>query len=149
MASVGGDQVEHRTSALAQEHRQATEQHGEVVVQRCGGCAAVQYPPLLRCSACGGTDLMWTPAGTKGIVATWVTVHGQADTPSMSIPGRLRDRTPYATVFLNPDRAPNVRIAALHFPDEAAAELAVGARVSVALEDVGGRRLPVCTVLAD
>lgn len=129
---------------LAADYRASSEQRRQVLIQRCPICASRYFPPQLRCSKCGAQELEWEPCGSRGRIKTWVTVHGQEETASMSVPRRLKERTPYSTVFLALDDAPEIRIAALYFHGSDDYDLKVGAPMTVHLEDVDGRPVPVC-----
>jgi uncharacterized OB-fold protein len=41
---------------------------GRLIVQECGGCSLVRYPPSHRCAACGSAEWTWLETSGKGRV---------------------------------------------------------------------------------
>jgi uncharacterized OB-fold protein len=120
--------------AMADEHRALVRAQGSPVVQRCDECRLPSFPPMLGCPRCGSSQLSWILAGKTGTVGTFVTVHRRDATPSMTIPRRLLDQIPYTSVYITPDKAPEVRIAALMTGTQQG-DLAVGSRVQLHVAD--------------
>jgi uncharacterized OB-fold protein len=124
---------------LADQYQAVLRQAGEPLVQRCTACASTYFPPLLSCRCCHSDALVWAPAGRRGVVGTFVTVHTRDSTPSMSIPRRLLDDVPYTSVYVEPLDTPGVRLPALMVGEQQAA-LAVGDVVELEVPEVGPLR---------
>ncbi|HEY8545280.1 MAG TPA: Zn-ribbon domain-containing OB-fold protein [Acidimicrobiales bacterium] len=74
---------------------------GRLVLQRCGACGRLRFPPAPVCSHCGSWDTTWDEVDGHGEVYSWVVVH-HAVTPA------LRGEVPYAVALV--ELAPGVRI---------------------------------------
>lgn len=48
---------------------------GELRIQRCDGCGALQHPPGVRCPVCGSMQLGWTVASGRGTLYSWAVPH--------------------------------------------------------------------------
>jgi len=60
--------------ALGAPYWDALREH-RIVVQECTACAALQHPPLPRCSHCLCSDLGWREMRPEGTVYTYAVVH--------------------------------------------------------------------------
>jgi hypothetical protein len=63
-----------RITPLDAQHWEATTR-GELLVQRCAGCARWQWPAATRCPGCGADALAWERASGHGKVHTYTVVH--------------------------------------------------------------------------
>jgi uncharacterized OB-fold protein len=117
-AALAGCDVTAGAQGLADQYHALLREHRVPLVQRCAACASAYFPPLLNCRSCHSDELAWVPAGARGRVGTFVTVHTREQTPSMSIPRRLLDEVPYSSVYVEPDEFPGVRIPALMVGDQ-------------------------------
>jgi len=142
MAATGPDglvatcDVAAGSQGLADQYHALLAEHRMPLVQQCKACSTAYFPPLLSCRSCHSDELAWAPAGARGRVGTFVTVHTRDATPSMSIPRRLLDEVPYTSVYVEPDGAPHLRIPALMVGD-GQQHLAVGDRVELAVPGSG------------
>jgi uncharacterized OB-fold protein len=48
---------------------------GELMLQRCGSCAAFMWPVKPRCVECFSADVEWTPASGRAELYSFVVVH--------------------------------------------------------------------------
>lgn len=94
---------------------------GELLVQRCADCGALQYPPRPMCSQCASFEREWTPVSGRGVVYSYVVTH-QAVHPSYE--GHL----PYATVIVELEEG--LRVTS-NLVDVAPDEIEVGMAVEV------------------
>lgn len=131
------------TDGLADQFRALTTEHRRVLAQRCRNCSQAQFPPLLACAACNGTDLWWADVGGSGVVTHWVTVHTAETTPAFTVPRRLGELVPYATVFVQPDAVDGVFRIPTFMTGPRLAELEHALPVNVSIVDVAGRPLAV------
>lgn len=76
---------------------------GQLAIQQCQTCAAVQHPPEVICHACHGFDLGWKNVSGQAIIYSFTrTVH-----PPNSL---LRARGPYNVALLELDDHPEIRM---------------------------------------
>jgi hypothetical protein len=100
---------------------------GELRVQHCAACTAVQFPPRARCIACGAQRLDWRAVPPHGTVYSVTVVH--------RAPGAaFRDRVPYVIALV--DVAPGARLM-VNVLDCAPGSVTVGTRVRVGFEPRG------------
>jgi uncharacterized OB-fold protein len=135
-AGLAGCDVAAGAQGLADQYHALLREHRVPLVQRCAACDSAYFPPLLSCRSCHADDLSWVPAGTRGRVGTFVTVHTREQTPSMSIPRRLLDDVPYTSVYVEPDDFPGLRLPALMVGDQQQL-LAVGLPVELEVPGEG------------
>ena len=128
--TLGQCNVAAGAQALADEFREVASEHQVALAQSCDSCNTVLFPPMLGCPACASDRLSWIDCGVRAKVGTFVAVHTAEATPSMGIPGRLRDKVPYASVFAIPDDYPAIRLAALVIGDDVA-KVQIGAAVTL------------------
>jgi uncharacterized OB-fold protein len=84
----------------------AAARRGVLAVCRCGGCGQVLHPPRGICSACHGTDVVWTPVAPRARLVSW-TVAEHAVHPAFPVP--------YTVVLVELDDEPEVRLVG-HLP---------------------------------
>jgi uncharacterized protein len=58
---------------------------GQLLIQRCSGCASFRHPPQPRCPACGSFDYDAVPASGEGTLHSFVVVH-HPQTPGFAYP---------------------------------------------------------------
>jgi uncharacterized OB-fold protein/acyl dehydratase len=59
--------------------------NGQLLIQRCSGCASFRHPPQPRCPACGSFDYDAVPASGEGTLHSFVVVH-HPQTPGFAYP---------------------------------------------------------------
>jgi uncharacterized protein len=91
--------------------------HGELRLQRCASCHAVQHPPEPLCMTCGSGDLDHTVASGRGAVFSRVTYH------EPHLPGFAY---PYVVAVVTLDEGPRVIANVI---GAGAGEVAIGDRV--------------------
>lgn len=91
---------------------------GELTLQHCRGCARAVFPPRVLCPHCGGEALEWRAAGGGGEVHSTTTVR--------MLP---KGQEPYNVTLVALDEG--VRL----MGRAAAAQVAIGSRVRVSVED--------------
>ena len=77
---------------------------GELRIQRCGNCDAVQFPPRSRCGGCGSDRLDWVSVEPRGEVYSFTVVHRAPITsfrPDVPYVVALVDVAPGARLMLN------------------------------------------------
>jgi len=47
---------------------------GELLLQRCTACGAMQFPPRRHCGSCLGDALAWRAASGRGRITSWTVV---------------------------------------------------------------------------
>jgi uncharacterized OB-fold protein len=99
---------------------------GELRIQRCTACGTFRHPPRPACAPCGATDREWVTASGRGEVWSFTVIHPP------TLPA-FADRTPYGAVVVRLDEGVFLVSALVDCPVD---ELAVGARVEVAISEV-------------
>ena len=94
---------------------------GELLVQRCTGCATVLPPEARTCPSCGSAELEPTVVSGLGRLVTWVVVT-QAPIPV------LAGAVPYVTAVVELDEGPWLMVRLI---DAEPADLSVDDRVRV------------------
>lgn len=61
-------------NALSQPYWDAAAR-GQLVLQRCGRCAAVRHYPRLLCDRCHAKEVDWVPASGRGRIHSWTVCH--------------------------------------------------------------------------
>jgi hypothetical protein len=126
---------------------------GRLALQRCGDCGRLRYPPGAGCPGCGGGATTWTEVSGRGTIYSYAIVV-QAIQPG------FRDWAPYPLVVVELDEQRGVPgpddglrlVANLLTPDlrpEPEERVAIGARVQVLFQDVGGLVLPQFRLAGD
>jgi uncharacterized OB-fold protein len=108
---------------------------GELRVQHCEACDALQFPPRAVCLACRSTALAWTVVPPRGAIHTFTIVH-RAPTPA------FKARVPYGIALV--DLAPGVRM--MMNVEGNLAEIAIDAPVEIRFASDGDVPLPVARV---
>ncbi len=100
----------------------------ELVVQRCGACRRLRFPPQPMCDACRSLAVEWAPMSGRGTIFSFVVAHPPV------LPA-FQERAPFAIVLVELDEDPRLRIVGnlLQVPPAAAR---IGLPVEVAFEDV-------------
>jgi uncharacterized OB-fold protein len=101
-----------------------------LAVARCSVCHAFSIPPDVVCQHCHSTepDFTFVPVSGRGVVRSWTVMH------QSFVPG-FDDLVPFVLVDVELDEQRDLRTIGrlLDGPD---APLAIGARVTVAFEDL-------------
>jgi uncharacterized OB-fold protein len=72
---------------------------GRLVVQRCGCCAALRWPPLPGCPECRSRETTWTDVAPSGTIWSFVIYH-------RAFLAQLRAEIPYTVVMVELDDGP-------------------------------------------
>ena len=107
---------------------------GRLLVQRCGACSKLQYPPDVVCVHCQSLDL--APAEVSGRGQVW----------SYTVVDRVfhagfADSVPYVVALIELDDQPGLRLLT-NVVDASPGQLRVGLPVEVVFEDRGEIVLP-------
>ncbi len=52
---------------------------GQLLVQKCGECGYLRWPPGPICNECQSAEFTWAPMSGKGTIATYATYHRALD----------------------------------------------------------------------
>jgi uncharacterized OB-fold protein len=107
---------------------------GELVIQRCRGCARWIHFPEPVCPSCGGTDFSFEPVSGQGTVETFSVIH-------RSFVPAFADRVPYVIAWVGLPEQAGLRVFANVTgcgPDQ----VAIGMAVEVCFEPRDGRTVP-------
>lgn len=74
---------------------------GRLVLQRCGACARVRFPPLADCPYCSAPGGEWETVEPHGTIYSWVVTHFPFDDAHAS-------EVPYAVVTVALDCGPRI-----------------------------------------
>ena len=74
---------------------------GRLLMQQCGSCRHIQFPPRHLCAKCWSVDLAWTECSGRGTVESFTIVH-RAPTPEM------RGKVPYVVAAILLDEGPRM-----------------------------------------
>lgn len=97
----------------------------ELVVQRCGDCAAWRWPSRAICGRCGSFAWSWQPSAGRGTIASWVVNHHAFSSAFAS---------PYAVVTVRLDEQPDLLlIGSYQGPIDG---LSIGLAVEAVFDDV-------------
>lgn len=103
---------------------------GELVIQRCVGCATFRHPPRPMCPRCNAFGYYWTAASGRGRVWSWVIAHPPV------LPA-FADKVPYNVAVIELEEG--VRMVGTIL----GSDFTVGTEVRVEFEDIGeGVKLP-------
>jgi len=72
---------------------------GRLVVQRCGECAQLRWPPLPSCPECLGRDTAWVEVTPRGSVWSYVVYH-------RGFSAALAEQIPYTVVMVHLEDGP-------------------------------------------
>lgn len=100
----------------------------ELVVQRCGSCGRLRFPPQPMCDACRSLAVEWARMSGRGTIFSFVVAHPPV------LPA-FQARAPFAIVLVELEEDPALRIVGnlLDAPPGAAR---IGFPVEVTFEDV-------------
>lgn len=105
-----------------------------LVLQNCGECDQLQYPPRPRCSMCGSADsLEWRAVEGKGRISACIVVED----------GRLERRMadmPYNIALITLDQDPGINFYS-NLPGVEPYKAPIGAPVNVTFEEVAPGQL--------
>lgn len=96
-----------------------------ITVQKCGGCAAVRYPPLPGCPECLDREAEWIELAASGTVWSYAVYH-RALQPAFA------DEVPYTVAVVELDDGPRVTARLTR----GSAPITIGARVVAEFEDI-------------
>jgi uncharacterized OB-fold protein len=74
---------------------------GRLVIQRCGSCGELRWPPLAGCPECRSRDTTWDAVAPSGTVWSFVVYH-------RAFAAELKDEIPYTVVMVELDDGPYV-----------------------------------------
>ena len=97
---------------------------GELLMQKCGDCGLVRFPPAVLCARCLGERFTWEKMSGRGTVYTWIVVHRPQH------PAFYED-VPYTVAIVELDEGPRMHARIVGCPNE---EIAIGMRVEVVFE---------------
>jgi uncharacterized OB-fold protein len=95
---------------------------GELLVQRCGGCQHLRFPPRPMCPWCRSFDATWERMSGRGTVWSWAVPH-----PPL-LPA-YAEIAPYVSAVVTLDEDPSLRMVGMVDGDTAG--LAIGDAVQV------------------
>ena len=101
---------------------------GELLAQKCRGCASLRHPPSPRCPSCGSPEWDAQPLSGRGVIHTWII----SKHPSQP------DPDPKTVILV--DLEEGLRFVSNLIDSENAAS---GASVVLEFAEVKGRRLPL------
>jgi len=104
----------------------ASLREGELRLQRCAACGALQHPPRAMCASCRSFDFEWMPSSGRGTVYSYVVTH-QPIHPALS------GYTPFATVEVELEEGARVTSNLLDVPP---GEIEIGMPVRLALTSI-------------
>lgn len=107
-------------------------EQGRLLLQRCGACGELRYPPAPRCPRCLAAGASWEEVSGSGEVLSYVIFHQPYH------PG-WRDRIPYNAVLVQLAEGPRVIGNVLPL---SRSDLEVGMRVRVVFDDEDGVTVP-------
>ncbi|MCO6006477.1 OB-fold domain-containing protein [Actinoallomurus purpureus] len=70
----------------------------ELLVQKCGGCGTLRFPPRAICGRCRARESGWVPIEGTGRVASWIVCH-------QVFMRAFADEVPYAVLHVRLDDA--------------------------------------------
>jgi uncharacterized OB-fold protein len=77
----------------------AAARRGRLVIQRCGSCGELRWPPLAGCPECRGRDATWDEVDPSGTIWSFVVYH-------RAFTAELKDEIPYTVVMVELDDGP-------------------------------------------
>jgi len=96
---------------------------GELRLQRCAVCGALQHPPRAMCFSCRSFEFEWAPSSGRGTVYSYVVTH-------QPIHPALAGHTPFATVEVELEEGVRLTSNLLDVPPD---EIEIGMPVRLAL----------------
>ena len=101
---------------------------GELVMQRCAACRHWRFPPRPMCPRCRSVETAWTRVSGRGVLASFVVVHGPV------LPA-FADRVPFAVALVELAEDPQLRVVG-NLLDADARALRIGTALEVCFERV-------------
>jgi uncharacterized OB-fold protein len=98
----------------------------ELLIQACRTCSAVWHPPLHRCPACHGTDVVWKPVSGHAALYSYTVVH---HAPHVAV----ADRLPYVVALATLDEGPRV---VCNLMNCARQDIRIGMRLRLCFEEI-------------
>ena len=98
----------------------------ELLLQTCGSCGVVRFPPRPMCPACNSFEVAWKPASGRGRIWSWVIAHPPV------LPA-FADKAPYNIAVVELDEGVRMVGNLLGVPN---GEITEGMTVKVTWEDV-------------
>jgi hypothetical protein len=74
---------------------------GRLVVQRCGSCGELRWPPLVGCPECRSRDTTWVEVAPSGTIWSFVVYH-------RAFQAELKADIPYTVVMVELDDGPYI-----------------------------------------
>jgi uncharacterized OB-fold protein len=102
----------------------AAAKEGRLVVQRCGGCGALRFPPRELCSSCLSVDADWVTVSGRGEIFSYNVMH-QIYHPAFAT------EVPYAVVVVKLAEGPKMISNLVDCP---VGEIRIGMPVEVVFE---------------
>ena len=105
-----------------------------LVLQHCGGCDLLQYPPKRNCPQCGSAEkLVWKEVEGKGHISSYILIEdGRLDR-------RMPDQ-PYNLAVVTLDEDPTINFYS-NLPGVPVDQVPLGAAVEVVFEECGPGQL--------
>jgi uncharacterized protein len=100
---------------------------GELTLQACASCGALQHPPDEICPVCGSMSFTTRTVGREGTVYSYTIVHH-------AVNAVLESSVPYAVVLVSLDEVPEVRVVG-NLIDVPTAEVRIGLPVEAVWEE--------------
>lgn len=111
---------------------------GRLLVQKCGNCGYLRWPPGSICNECQSPEFTWTEVSSRGVLDTYATYHRALDP-------RFKDDVPYTIAMIVLEEGPRL-LGRITNPIE---ELAIGKPVRASFEELkDGRRFAAWTIEA-
>jgi uncharacterized OB-fold protein len=101
---------------------------GEITIQSCDACGALQHPPSDVCGSCQGMQLGWRACSGEGRIESVAVVHHP-------VHPAFKDRVPYAVVVVSLDDAPGINAVGNVLGCDPSA-LTIGQKVSAVFEEI-------------
>ncbi len=81
----------------------AATREGKFVVQKCGGCGELRFPPRPFCKYCQSNDFSWHPVSGRGRIWSFAIAH-------KPVYPALADFAPFPIVIVELEEKPTLRI---------------------------------------
>ncbi len=111
---------------------------GELLVQSCGSCGRLRFPPRSMCPSCQSFEVSWRKLSGRGSVWSFVVPHPPL-TPA------FEPLAPYNVIVVELEEDPGLRMVGNLVPSLGGAinqvdpaQIRIGAKVEVVFQDAGG-----------
>lgn len=104
----------------------------ELLIQKCGDCGTYRHPPRPMCHNCNSLNTEWVKVGGKGIVYSYIVVHGGE---FWVTPAGFEKDVPYAVVLIELPDAGRVRMVS-NILECKPKDIKIGTPVEVVFDDV-------------